>query len=664
MVPSSSTTIAAVVITAASLTYLVASSSLIKKKRRGKRVHNNDDDDQSAPLSSSKEEVNPAISTGGYESLIGNTPLLHLPHISSLLPNRVKIYVKMESMNPGGTGKDRAARSMILDAERRGELPPPLRRSAICSGNGSMHHHQSSVGDKNKSRDGNQSTNQTMMAQLPNNKNNNHYQHQSSPTSPPSSFSNIPSNIHSAILTALHTTQTHGILIEGTSGSTGISLASLSCSRGHAVIVVMPDDQSQQKVDFLKRLGCGVVVVQNCSISNPGHYVNVARRVWEWLEVERRYDGYYADNVVGGEKRGVGNTNNGQGTSSSSSQRPTPPKLIQAAFMNQFENLANVQSHYLTTGPEIHSQLNGNVDAFVMSAGTGGTLVGVGGYLKEKWWRDHHYHCHNNAAATKLILGDDDVPSRDNNEHDDNATTTKSSLSSSLTPPRIVLVDPPGSSLFNKVKYGVAYASQQSERKLRRHRYDTLAEGIGLDRITANFGLGCDGIVWSDNNNSDDAVTDGGGKGVFGNRIAKLINNETAAVTQPNNDQRQSTSSKSQSSKIIDDAISVTDQQAVHMAHFLLRHEGLFVGSSTAMNVVGALVAASEMPRGSNVVTVVCDAGQRHTGRFWNRDFVVEEWGLDWPGDDCGDGDGVGDDGESANRKFLKLLGIDFDSMQ
>eukprot|EP00580_Thalassiosira_gravida_P014202 CAMPEP_0201681936 /NCGR_PEP_ID=MMETSP0494-20130426/51365_1 /ASSEMBLY_ACC=CAM_ASM_000839 /TAXON_ID=420259 /ORGANISM="Thalassiosira gravida, Strain GMp14c1" /LENGTH=627 /DNA_ID=CAMNT_0048165689 /DNA_START=146 /DNA_END=2029 /DNA_ORIENTATION=- len=627
MVPSSSTTIAAVAVTAASLTYLVASSSFIKKKRRGTRVHDDDhDDDRSAPLSSSKEEVNPAISKGGYESLIGNTPLLHLPHISSLLPNRVKIYVKMESMNPGGTGKDRAARSMILDAERRGELPPPLRRSAICSGNGSTHHH-SSVGEKNKSRDGNQSTN----------KNGNHHQQQSSPTSPPSSFSNIPSNIHSAILTALYTTQTHGILIEGTSGSTGISLASLSCSRGHAVIVVMPDDQSQQKVDFLKRLGCGVVVVQNCSISNPGHYVNVAKRVWEWLEVERRYDGYYAENVVGGEKSGVGNDNNGQGTSStssSSSQRPTPPKLIQAAFMNQFENLANVQSHYLTTGPEIHSQLNGNVDAFVMSAGTGGTLVGTGGYLKEKWWRDH----------------------RDNNEHDNKATAT-SSLSS--TPPRIVLVDPPGSSLFNKVKYGVAYASQQSERKLRRHRYDTLAEGIGLDRITANFGLGCDGIVWS-NNNSD--VTNGGGKGSFGNRIAKLINNETADKTQPNNDQRQSASSNSQSSKIIDDAISVTDQQAVHMAHFLLRHEGLFVGSSTAMNVVGALVAASEMPQGSNVVTVVCDGGQRHTGRFWNRDFVVDEWGLIWPGDD--DVDVVGDDGEKAKRNFLKLLGIDFESMQ
>ena len=60
-----------------------------------------------------------------------------------------------------------------------------------------------------------------------------------------------------------------------------------------------------------------------------------------------------------------------------------PSKFIQAAFMNQFENLSNVLSHYMTTGPEIYRQLQGNLDAFVMSAGTGGTLVGVGGYLKE-----------------------------------------------------------------------------------------------------------------------------------------------------------------------------------------------------------------------------------------------------------------------------------------
>ena len=63
---------------------------------------------------------------GGYESLIGNTPLVRLPAVSSLLPDGVSVYLKMESANPGGTGKDRAARSMVLDAERRGAPPPPL----------------------------------------------------------------------------------------------------------------------------------------------------------------------------------------------------------------------------------------------------------------------------------------------------------------------------------------------------------------------------------------------------------------------------------------------------------------------------------------------------------------------------------------------------------
>ena len=268
--------------------------------------------------------------------------------------------------------------------------------------------------------------------------------------------SNIPDDIHAAIVTALHNTKTHGILIEGTSGSTGISLASLACTRGHGIIVAMPDDQSNQKKEFLEKLGCGVVVVKNCSISNPGHYVNVARRIWEWLNVERRYDEYYWTSVM---KPAEGNALNGQKSNSS------PPRLIRAAFMNQFENLANVTSHYTSTGPEIYSQLDGKVDAFIMSAGTGGTLVGVGAYLKERWFE----------------------------------SIQQKHRTTSQFAPRIILVDPPGSSLFNKIKFGVAYASQQSEQKLRRHRYDTLAEGIGLDRITANFALGCEMISWEKN---------------------------------------------------------------------------------------------------------------------------------------------------------------------
>ena len=78
--------------------------------------------------------------------------------------------------------------------------------------------------------------------------------------------------------------------MEGTSGSTGISLASLACTRGHGTVVVMPDDQSSQKSDLLRRLGAGVLVVRNCSISKPSHYVNVARRVWDWQVNWQRED--------------------------------------------------------------------------------------------------------------------------------------------------------------------------------------------------------------------------------------------------------------------------------------------------------------------------------------------------------------------------------------
>jgi cysteine synthase A len=141
------------------------------------------------------------------------------------------------------------------------------------------------------------------------------------------------------------------------------------------------------------------------------------------------------------------------------------------------------------------------------------------------------------------------------------------------------LIDPPGSSLFNKVKYNVAFATEQKERVLRRHRYDTIAEGIGLDRVTQNFAVG------------------------FNNGI-------------------------------FDDAIRVSDQEAVDMAHWLLKEEGLFVGSSSAMNVYGAALHAKlSMSPNSCVVTVICDGGQRHLTRFWSRDFIKGR-GLHWPEDD------------------------------
>ena len=405
------------------------------------------------------------LQSKNYESLIGETPLVHLEKLSSLIGEGKNIYVKMESMNPGGTGKDRAALFMLRDAEKRGLLPPPLSKSCMDSG----------YSQRQLSRNGNQSSH-------------------------PADEDPILSTIHDAV----QRSKTGGIVVEGTSGSTGISLATLAAQRGHSTIIVMPDDQSLEKQTILRCLGAVLHVVPTAAISNPNQYVNVARKIAE--EINRRY--------------GMDENN-----------------FVKAAFMNQFENEANYNAHITTTGPEIWRQTNRKVDAFCMSSGTGGTISGVGRYLKDK--------CHRRGRDCKIVL-----------------------------------IDPPGSALLNKVKFNIAYASEQKERGLRRHRYDTIAEGIGLDRITHNFALGAD-------------------------------------------------------SKVLDDALRVTDQEAVDMAHWLLKEEGIFVGSSSAMNVFGAMKFATESMRpGSCVVTVVCDGGQRHLTRFWSRDFI-KGWGLEWPGDDA-----------------------------
>ena len=267
-----------------------------------------------------------------------------------------------------------------------------------------------------------------------------------------------------------------GTVIEGTSGSTGISLAQVCRSKGYKCIVVMPDDQALEKRQLLRSLGAELELVKPASIVHPMHYVNVARR--------------RAKEIEGG------------------------------FFANQFENLDNFKTHRNTTAREIWEQTGGELDAFVMSAGTGGTIAGVASYLKEQ---------------------------RDNI--------------------RVVLADPQGSSLFHKVNAGVLYTSEQSERTLRRHRYDTITEGIGLDRVTANFNAAC-----------------------------------------PN----------------VDDAMRVTDREAVAMARRLFTEEGLFLGSSSALNCVAAVRVAKQLPPGSTIVTILCGGGTRECTKLYNDAFLKE----------------------------------------
>lgn len=157
-----------------------------------------------------------------------------------------------------------------------------------------------------------------------------------------------------------------------------------------------------------------------------------------------------------------------------------PEKLGRGFFADQFETEANWKAHFEGTGPEIYEQAQHRLDAFVAGAGTGGTISGTAKYLKLQ-----------------------------------------------LPRIKIILADPQGSGLFNKVKHGVMFHDLEREGTRRRQQVDTVVEGIGLSRSTANFEAGAE---------------------------------------------------------LIDDAIKVTDSEAMVMARWLVENDGIFIGSSSAVN--------------------------------------------------------------------------------
>ncbi|CAL1535504.1 unnamed protein product, partial [Lymnaea stagnalis] len=177
-----------------------------------------------------------------------------------------------------------------------------------------------------------------------------------------------------------------GTVVEGTAGNTGIGLAHMCLSMGFKCVIFMPNNQSQEKIDCLRTLGAEVTTVPVCPWNDPNNYNHHARRYSE--------------------------------------------SLSNAVWTNQFDNLANKQAHIETTGPEIWKETGGKVDAVTFGTGTGGTLAGVGTYLKEK----------NNKI-------------------------------------QVVLADPQGSVLYNYFKHG----------KLERTPGDSITEGIGQGRLTDNL---------------------------------------------------------------------------------------------------------------------------------------------------------------------------------
>jgi cysteine synthase A len=178
-----------------------------------------------------------------------------------------------------------------------------------------------------------------------------------------------------------------GTLVEGTAGNTGIGFAHLCNARGYRCVIVMPDNQSPEKAALLRTLGAEVQVVKTVPYADPNHYQKLAPRV--------------AQDIPG------------------------------AVCGNQFDNTANRDAHFATTGPEIWRDTEGRLDAFVCATGTGGTLGGVSRSLKQ--------------------------------------------LSNGRV--RAVLADPMGSALYNWVKTGELKSTGSS----------AVTEGIGIGRVTANL---------------------------------------------------------------------------------------------------------------------------------------------------------------------------------
>ncbi|WP_297366831.1 cysteine synthase A [Acidocella sp.] len=130
-----------------------------------------------------------------------------------------------------------------------------------------------------------------------------------------------------------------GTIVEGTAGNTGIGLTLVANARGYKSVIVMPETQSREKIDFLRMIGADLRLVPAKPFKDPGNYVHVSRRLAEELG---------------------------------------------ALWANQFDNLANREGHQRTTGPEIWDQTAGKIDAFTCACGTGGTLAGVSFALKER----------------------------------------------------------------------------------------------------------------------------------------------------------------------------------------------------------------------------------------------------------------------------------------
>ncbi|MBX3501176.1 MAG: cysteine synthase A [Alphaproteobacteria bacterium] len=260
-----------------------------------------------------------------------------------------------------------------------------------------------------------------------------------------------------------------GVIVEGTAGNTGIGLALVGNAKGYRTVIVMPETQSQEKKDMLRLCGADLRLVPALPYANPGNYV--------------RYSGTLAAEMAKSEPNG-------------------------AIWANQFDNVANRDGHYRTTGPEIWAQTDGKVDGFTCAVGSGGTLGGVSLALKER-----------NPNV------------------------------------KIALADPMGAALYAWYTRGELKAEGNS-----------ITEGIGQGRVTANL----EGVA-------------------------------------------------------VDMAFQIKDEDALPLIFDLLQHEGLCLGSSSAINIAGAIQLAKAMGPGKTIVTILADGGQRYQSKLFNPTWLREK---------------------------------------
>ena len=202
--------------------------------------------------------------TASLLDLIGKTPMVE---VSRMDTGKCRLFLKLESQNPGGSIKDRIALSMIAAAEKEGWLKPG------------------------------------------------------------------------------------GTIVEATAGNTGLALTLVGQAKGYKVLLVIPDKMSREKIQHLRAMGADVRLTRSdVPHGHPEYYTDMAERL--------------AQQIPGG------------------------------YYVNQFANDANSAAHFDTTGPEIWDQLDGKVDAFVAGIGSGGTITGIGQFLKSK------------GSDAKIILAD------------------------------------------------------------------------------------------------------------------------------------------------------------------------------------------------------------------------------------------------------------------